>query len=383
MAPLGLSVAEGDGVEKGKLLGISGVVGTRRIGVMFRGAVIGAAVLFMFSLLYFGGRPSLAETEVTEVRVLDERMDKLAQVLSVIDTEKSRLEARLEELQDEYRSTERLILEEHEKVVRDLVALSYIKDLMGELNANSFMAASHLWSLEIMQKSLIRQRTSRITDMRLKLEQLSAIRKDIDQNLAELNATRNRYEDLIEKLKALRVQRAKAMELARAERSEVSLRAPDVPGLEEDQGPGVTAFRKGLQIAGMKGKLSLPVDGMVVTEFPEKNNTALLILRYNRGVFIKARPGEYIRSVADGKVVFARWFRDLGRMVIIDHGDHFFSVYGLLGSFLKKEGDQVREGEPIGAVGPPELAPLAGIYFEWRKNGRPLAVKDWFLISER
>lgn len=325
---------------------------------------------------------SIVRADTTrEIRSLDARMDKVAQTLAVIDGERHRLEERLEELQSEQVDIEKFISEEYANVVRSMVSIGYINELLDGVGAHNLVMAPELWSLEIMQKSLIRERSLRIAAMKQKLLRLRAIRKEIEQHITELKRSRKNYEALLQKLKILRAEKVKALELVKFEKNVVPSLLPDSDGLSVKSKPA--DFRGEAVLKDMKGRLELPVVGTVVIGSSEKKNTPLPILRYNRGVFIRAKPGELVRSVAAGRVVFARWFRDLGRMVIIDHGEHFFSVYALLGSFLKGEGDRVLKGEPIGKVGPPELASQPGIYFEWRKNGRSLAIKEWFLISKK
>jgi septal ring factor EnvC (AmiA/AmiB activator) len=81
--------------------------------------------------------------------------------------------------------------------------------------------------------------------------------------------------------------------------------------------------------------------------------------------------------VADGGVRFAGWFRGYGQIVILDHGDQFFTVYGHLDEIGPGVGDAVRAGREIGKAG--ETGSLTGpkLYFEIRRGGVPEDPGAW------
>ena len=58
-----------------------------------------------------------------------------------------------------------------------------------------------------------------------------------------------------------------------------------------------------------------------------------------------------IWTVADGKVIKAKWNGDYGNYIEIDHGNNIHSFYGHLNSYNVKAGDLVKQGQEIGKVG--------------------------------
>jgi len=50
-------------------------------------------------------------------------------------------------------------------------------------------------------------------------------------------------------------------------------------------------------------------------------------------------------------VLFADWIKEYGRVMIIDHGEHYCSLVAHVDRFLKKVGEMVRAGETIATVG--------------------------------
>ena len=124
----------------------------------------------------------------------------------------------------------------------------------------------------------------------------------------------------------------------------------------------------------LKGRLRLPVRGELANRFGSPRADGGLVWK---GLFIAARPGEEVRAVADGRVVFADWLRGFGNLLIVDHGDAYMSLYGNNESLYKRVGDSIRGGEPVAAVGASGGNTDSGLYFELRHQGRPLDPLDW------
>jgi len=124
----------------------------------------------------------------------------------------------------------------------------------------------------------------------------------------------------------------------------------------------------------MKAPLITPVQGKVISAFREKGQN---------GIEIKAPVGAEIRAVLSGRVLYADWFKGFGNMVIIDHGDHLFTVSGYSSQLLKKTGDSVEQGEPIALVGSSGSLKGPCLYFEIRHRGKPQDPTDWIPQLEK
>jgi len=117
-----------------------------------------------------------------------------------------------------------------------------------------------------------------------------------------------------------------------------------------------------------------PVHGSVISQFKEKGQN---------GIEIKAPMEAEVRAILPGKVLYADWFKGFGNMVIIDHGDHTFTVSAYCSQLLKKEGDAVAQGETIARVGSAGSLKGPCLYFEIRHRGKPQDPMDWILHPER
>jgi septal ring factor EnvC (AmiA/AmiB activator) len=124
----------------------------------------------------------------------------------------------------------------------------------------------------------------------------------------------------------------------------------------------------------LKGKLDWPIKGKLLTRFGSRKQGGKLKWQ---GVVINAETGVDVQAISGGQVVFADWFRNLGLLIIIDHGDGYMSLYGYNQSLLKKTGDWVLPGEIIALAGDSGGQLRSGVYFEIRNNGSPVNPAKW------
>ena len=89
---------------------------------------------------------------------------------------------------------------------------------------------------------------------------------------------------------------------------------------------------------------------------------------------IQSLPSAQVRAVFPGKVVFSGKIGGYGQLLILDHGDQYYSLVGQLGEVLKKEGDEVKEGEVI-ARSSLDNNP---VYFEIRQRHIAVNPVPWF-----
>ncbi len=141
----------------------------------------------------------------------------------------------------------------------------------------------------------------------------------------------------------------------------------------ENQG-SVAVFEDIPPFNSLKGKLDWPVEGKLVTRFGSYKRGEKLKWH---GVIIDAKIGVEVQAVSGGQVVFSDWFRNLGLLIIIDHGDSYMSLYGYNQSLLKNTGDWVLPGEVIALAGDSGGQLRSGVYFEIRNNGSPVNPAKW------
>jgi septal ring factor EnvC (AmiA/AmiB activator) len=133
----------------------------------------------------------------------------------------------------------------------------------------------------------------------------------------------------------------------------------------------------GSSFAALKGKLYLPVRGDVTNRFGSARKDTGVTWK---GLFIKAAEGNDVKTVADGRVVFADWMRGFGNMIIVDHGSGYMSLYGNNQAVLKSVGDDVNAGDAIASVGNSGGNESNGLYYELRRQSKPFDPMSWSMI---
>jgi septal ring factor EnvC (AmiA/AmiB activator) len=134
----------------------------------------------------------------------------------------------------------------------------------------------------------------------------------------------------------------------------------------------------GLGLEAMRGRLEWPVRGAVRAPFGKIKHPEFAAEVFRNGIDIEAPIGEEIKAVEKGQIIYAERFSGYGKMVIVDHGERYFTIYGHLAEMFKKAGDKVRRGEALGRVGEGDLSRVGKLYFEMRKDGRSLDPAPWF-----
>ena len=129
-----------------------------------------------------------------------------------------------------------------------------------------------------------------------------------------------------------------------------------------------TAFAK------QKGRLVWPVRGRLRVGFGTSRNTELGTMLESNGLEIGSPSGTAVNAVWTGKVLYASDFRGYGKLMIIDHGNKYFTLYAQMNRFMKQVGEQVTSGEVIAYSG---FEGRDYVYFEIRHNGQPVDPRPW------
>jgi septal ring factor EnvC (AmiA/AmiB activator) len=114
----------------------------------------------------------------------------------------------------------------------------------------------------------------------------------------------------------------------------------------------------------LRGKLSWPVRGKMTQKFGSTRNSK----QRCKGVIISAAAGTRVHAIARGKVEFSGRLRGYGYLVIIRHDKNYRSLYAYNRAVYKKEGQIVKAGEVIAAVGSSGSQDNSGLYFEIRRG---------------
>lgn len=128
-----------------------------------------------------------------------------------------------------------------------------------------------------------------------------------------------------------------------------------------------------------KGSLPPPVWGEVIGRFGaadgEDEEEAEAI--FNNGIILATPHPVDVIAVYEGEVVFAGFMPGYGKIVIIHHGQDYYSVTARFDEITIVEGDWVTQGQTIGTTGENSSLFGEGLYFEIRRDAALEDPLDW------
>jgi murein DD-endopeptidase MepM/ murein hydrolase activator NlpD len=130
-----------------------------------------------------------------------------------------------------------------------------------------------------------------------------------------------------------------------------------------------------------KAFLRTPVDfRRISSRFGKRHHPTLNRMKMHKGVDYAASRGTPIKAAGDGKISFQGRKGGYGRVVIVQHGGRYSTLYAHMHRFKKGMyvGKRVKQGDIIGYVGSSGRATGPHLHYEFRVNGthrNPLTVK--------
>ena len=219
------------------------------------------------------------------------------------------------------------------------------------------------------------------------LKNITQLRKKKERNAKKLEKKKKAKKLTLNKIsKKLKSQKSKKLKLQQDEKKLSSLvknlmlklkaeekkRKAEKKDTKEKKVVDIKAYK--INFANLKKKLKLPVKGKVIYKYNAKRSDTGTKWK---GLFIKAKEGSDVKSVAAGQVVFSDWLRGFGNIIIIDHGKSYMSLYGNNDSLLKQKGEYIKGGEVVALSGNSGGNKYNGLYYELRHNGKPFNPLKW------
>ncbi len=134
-------------------------------------------------------------------------------------------------------------------------------------------------------------------------------------------------------------------------------------------GGGVASDSPAAGFAAARGRLLFPVAGRADVRAAQREGTD------GPGLEVHAPAGTVVRAAFAGRVAFADRYGPYGRIVILDHGDHYYTVSGNLDEIDVKVGQDIGAGERVGTVGDDGQGSM--LYFEVRHGSQTVPPGPW------
>lgn len=131
------------------------------------------------------------------------------------------------------------------------------------------------------------------------------------------------------------------------------------------------AREEALRAARNSGKMLKPSLGPITSHFGNRFHPVLGYSRFHAGTDFGAAHGSPIQAAETGVVIFSGWYGGYGNTLIVDHGGGLTTLYAHASRLAVKEGDIVKKGDAIAAIGTTGLSTGPHLHFEVRRNGKP------------
>jgi murein hydrolase activator len=253
--------------------------------------------------------------------------------------------------------------------VRMLLSIDDRRDPVQAMSMLSFLVSRDARAVTRFQaeREQLRAQTNELADREQKV---AAARRIVEQRQRAVAAARASKERTLLSLR----NQGNASEQKLAELEEKAKRLEHLLDVLSRQNGAAAA---GTDIRSVQGALAWPVQGKIIEHFGKQRNAKFSTVTFSNGLKIAAAPGAEVRSVFAGTVLFSQWFKGYGNLVILDHGNRVFSLYGNLKLPAVAVGDRINAGQALAGVGESEDAHSGYLYFEIRQDNKPEDPQKW------
>ncbi len=204
-----------------------------------------------------------------------------------------------------------------------------------------------------------------------KEKQLNQFHQEKNILLKQVNTKKHLYEQAVQEIEEAAADLAATLQRLQtaAQPKPATTQSYRVIENEKKKLPKKTVIQEGF--TGQKGLLDPPVSGTVIALFDQKIKGKFESSTISTGIDIRVNKGMEIKAVYDGKIIHSGYLRGYGNLMIIDHGQQYFSLLSRAADFYSKEGTKVVKGEIIGMTGDGDPLYGEGLHFEIRKGSKP------------
>lgn len=291
------------------------------------------------------------------------RKGKLAEKMMVLQSEikdiakrVATLEVEINEQKDQMRDQLRtLYVLGGQGTMRILFSSTSAHDLDRNLKFLKILSEINQETITHYQKTVKSLKLER-EELKGKVKKLLVVRSEVKLEEQKLKDQHQSKAQLLSKLKGQKRKHITALRKLRKQTK--SLKLDEINEALEELFVG-SFFEK-------KNRLSPPVEGILSQPFGLLQHPEYRFLLTHKGVFYTAQAGEDVVGVYEGKVAFVGALPGYGQTVILDHGDHYYTVYGHNSEVVVKLGEKIKARQVIAKVGMSSQWKQSGLYFEVR-----------------
>jgi len=326
---------------------------------------------------------------VNSLNDIDLVLDKARKNASSLKTELADFEKEIEKATNTSKEFQKKIKTSEEYASKRLVALyklSWLGKIYVLASAQTMYELFHrkkvleqvlaydenIWQNLLNNKEKLQQL---LIELNAKKQEKLSVETDLKKQIEIMSIERQNRSQLLDDIRKKR-----SLELAALESLKQAAEDLDHTVISLKSEPDLMESQKNISLKSfysLKGLLNMPVKGKIISFFGPQRNKKFNLINFQSGIEIKADRGEPIRAVYDGRILYAKWFKGYGNMIIIDHGNNYYSIYAHAQELFASQGDTVETGEVVATVGDSGSLIGPSLHFEIRHHGKPVDPLKW------
>ena len=277
-------------------------------------------------------------------------------------------EEKLTELKDDY-STLRTDAENRIKQIYQGQRLKMLEILLKTPSLTDFLDMLYYQKLLIAQdKNLLEKLTTQSKEIehykdRLAEEKIriAGIVSNIEKEKVQIAREHSSQSNLVQKLRTERASYESAERQIERESQQLIAEINRLVGKGGFEGSSVPG----------SGLFSYPVHGRLTSPFGMRRHPIFKVVSFHSGVDLAAPFGTAIMASDTGRVIFNGWYGGYGKVIIVDHGMDYSTLYAHLSRASASRGQTIIKGQTVGYEGQTGYSTGPHLHFEVRKNGKP------------
>jgi len=335
--------------------------------------------------------------ELSQLRRTERRLNSTRQRLRALDQRRRSLGQELQSAHVSLVRSQQALRIQKDKLsrrLRNLYKYGGERPLEFVLSTQSFAQLLARWDFLVMVAEQDRMLVEDVMATRATVEQNQT---RLEHRMTEVAQTTQKTNRETSKLASLRAQKASSVKAIQSQRegfeaaaAELERTARSLRNLlaelerrrraesDKARSEGRTVQPYTGDFARGEGRLEWPVRGNLVGHFGTEVHPKWGTVTMNNGIDIATPVGTPVHVVAQGRVDYvSEDFGTYGQMVVVNHGDGYYTLYGHLSTISVTTGTSMSAGQLIGYSG--DTGSLKGpvLHFEVRKGAQSLDPQRW------
>jgi len=323
---------------------------------------------------------------VTQLQETEMALDNARRQSAAISAELAKIKGEIAKTQSKADEIQKAIDKGKGYAVRRLVAL-YKLNTLGEMNL--FASASSVYEIQkdkAAVERILQYDNAIIRDLVEKKQQLAGLLAGLNEKKADQALLETRHKDVVNKLAQekkkretllaeLKTQKENSLTTLKYLKDAAATLDETISELSKE--PIRYENKTSQAFSACQGLLKMPVKGKIIASYGTYVEPQSGATNFRKGIEIQADRGAPISAVHGGQIVYADWLKGYGNVIIITHGDNYYTVYAHAEDLFRQKGDNVETDDVIATVG--DTGSMSGptLYFEIRHHGNTEDPLKW------